>query len=527
MKSLFIIASSIIWLACGTEIQTEETLQKIIYPAADSKKEIELVYDSTTFFEKNNYKDFLNCEIYFSDDEKNVWKFHVYKALSSMHGYKLYDKNECSQYKGARFYIEWDFQGASTKSGEKAKMNRIEELMLLTPEKFLKRKLVKLSPNDDIIEEIYNANAGDSIVLKSGIYYISEGSLGVYADYVTVIGEPGCFIYANIDYNVLDIGAHYVKISNLYLSHLNSENAECSGDVIMINSFSCRNLTIENCDINGCGVVGLDLYAVDKNEGVNYIFRNNFIHNNSGSAIIIGQESFQNEVDKFEGIVFENNKIWNNGVDKINEPFLFKNIFTFGLADSTQNNIKSSCSDVNVYHLDKIEDKEIPFYGNDTNLIIGYINPVEFAAGNQRGVLVYERFKPVKFYTKVPKLCDTLSMTNLKDDMLVVVYSTEEAVDKYFAEGGSGDWTYFSEEVWSYFANDGITVKSEADIPKSQLAALIKKHISHEAQNDYGLGYFFIAGNQSIYCEHDLPEEVKKKGDAFFKKILLKNMGLK
>ncbi|NJO89442.1 MAG: right-handed parallel beta-helix repeat-containing protein [Chloroflexia bacterium] len=255
----------------------------------------------------------------------------------------------------------------------------------------------------------------------------------------------------------MDINAHFVKLRNLHLSHLNAENAGCSGDVIMINSFSCSDVTIENCDINGCGVVGVNLYATNRNSNLNYYFKNNSIHNNSTAAITINGESYQEEVNKFDGIVFENNKIWNNGSDKINEPFEFMNIFTFGLGDSLQKKITGLCHNVSVYHFDKIENKPLPFYGPDGMQVIGYINPTDFSKGKTKGVLVYERFKPVKFYDKLPKdLCD--SGTVNKDEKMVIVYSDPKAEEEYFENGGE-DWTWFVEEVWSYYSKQGVTVK--------------------------------------------------------------------
>jgi hypothetical protein len=479
------------------------------------KKNLNLFYDSTVFVDLE-YNDFLSCEVYFSDDDKNVWKFHVYEALGSMHGYKLYDKDACKQYQGARFYMEWDFQGTSIKSGEDTTMNRIEELKLLNPEEYLKRNLITLVPENDIEKIISEANAGDSIVLKSGIYNLERG-LYISSDYVSLIGEPGCFIYANIDYTVLDVYAHYVTLRNLYLSHLNSENAGCSGDVIMINSFSCSNVTIENCDINGCGVVGISLYATDRNKNLNYLFKNNFIHNNSEAAIAISGESFQKEVSKFDGIVFENNKIWNNGHDRVNEPFKFKNVFTFGIDDNLRKSINTSCSDAQVYHFNKIEDKPLPFHGFDSTQIIGYINPTNFSKGKAGGILVYERFKPVKFYEKLSiDLCD--SSATKKIDRMVIICSDPKSENEYYEEGGE-DWGWFVGEVSEYFAKQGVIIKHILDFDE----ATIKKYIpGYKSGARIDFGYLFVEGAEFEHFGHDMSNEVIKAGDAFFKKQALK-----
>lgn len=476
----------------------------------DQKYKVELVYDSTNFLENPVYNDFLNCEVYFSDDDKKIWKLHVYTHLGSMHGYKLYDKKGCKQYTGARFYVEMNPLVIDS-----IQVNRIEELKLLEPEKYLKRKLVTLVPENNIGKMIYEANAGDSIVLKSGIYKIENG-LSVIADYVTLTGEPGCFIYANIDYNVMDIDAHFVKLKNLYLSHLNSENAGCSADVIMINSFSSSNVIIENCDINGCGVVGINLYGTEQNENFNYLFKNNFIHNNSQAAIVIDGTNFDEETSKYDGIVFENNKIWNNGSEKVNEPFNFKTIFTFGMDDSLRSFTNKLCADAKVNHFDKVEDKLLPFYGYD-NQIIGYINPTDFSNGKQKGVLVYERFKPIKFYDKLPKnICD--STGGSKSQRMVIICSDPKTEEEYYESGGE-DWAWFTNDVSEHFSKQGMTIKHILEFDE----ATIKRYFPGYKKGDQiGFGYIFVDGAEFEHYGHDMSEAVIQAGEAFFKKQLLK-----
>ena len=474
-----------------------------------------MVYDSTIFVERPVYNDFLNCEVYFSDDEKKIWKLHVYSALSSMHGYKLYDKKGSKQYTGARFYVEMHPLITKLEDSTTVQLNRIQELKLLEPEKYLKRNLITLVPENDIEKIISNATAGDSIVLKSGVYNLESG-LFISADYLSLIGEPGCFIYANIDYNVLDIDAHYVSLRNLYLSHLNSENADCSGDVILINAYSCSNVTIENCDINGCGVVGINLYATEQNSNLNYLFKNNFIHNNSEAAFKISGQGYQKEINSSGGIVFENNKIWNNGYDKVNEPIKLKSIFTFGLDDSLQSNVDTSCSDANVYHFKEVEDKLLPFHGFDSTQVVGYINPTDFSKGKNRGVLVYESFKPIKFYDKFSeKICFS---TGKNTKRMVIICSDPKSEEEYYEDGGE-DWGWFVGEVSEHYAKQGVVIKHIQDFDE----AMIKKYIpGYKSGDKISFGYIFVDGSEFEHFGHDMSNEVIKAGDAFFKKQVLK-----
>lgn len=348
-----------------------------------SPVDVTLTYDSTTFAENNNSQ-FFNCEMHFSDSKGSTTKLHAYQYIGSMHGYKLYDEELCKHYRGAKFKITWNRQ---------AGFNRIEDLELLSTEKYLRHRTIKHTTDDDIATLIYNAEAGDSIVLQSGVYFL-EKDIQIDADHIVLTGEPGAFIFGDVSASVIDIGGNYVTVKDLYLSHKNAETS-CRGDVIFVNSNSCKNVTIKNCDINGCGVVGITIYN-PYGESIDYRIEENLLHNNSRAAFATDAGEFQ-EQPTVPGVRFSNNLSWNNGPERTKEPEKFKIVFCFGPTEKNLEKLKKACADCEIISLGTIKDSEMDVLINQGSLMVGRLNPSEFSNGKKKGVLVYEKEKPIEF----------------------------------------------------------------------------------------------------------------------------------
>ncbi len=114
------------------------------------------------------------------------------------------------------------------------------------------------------------------------------------------------------DANVMWIGSDDITLRNLSLYHEpkvdDGQPPYCSGNVITLDIGS--NLTIEDCELNGCGRVGLYY-----NTGPTKVtLKNNHIFNNSFCAIIDGDgNKLFAEDPNHSHIIFENNKIEKNG----------------------------------------------------------------------------------------------------------------------------------------------------------------------------------------------------------------------
>lgn len=80
---------------------------------------------------------------------------------------------------------------------------------------------------------------------------------------------------------------------------------------------NAENVTIEQCDLNGCGLAGLH----DNMGNSNIFIKKCYIHNNSlGAYTNINGDVWQHEIEDHECFRFENNRIENNGPDRVAEP---------------------------------------------------------------------------------------------------------------------------------------------------------------------------------------------------------------
>ena len=134
----------------------------------------------------------------------------------------------------------------------------------------------------DIRRLLIKSEDGDEIYIPRGTYIFSA-ALEISCDNLTIICEPGTQIFvSDVDENVINI--HYVNnfhIENAHLSHLEPrENYNCHGKVIDI--MSADGVTILNCDLNGCGAVGIIARQSD-----NLLIQNCWIHENTFNAIYL------------------------------------------------------------------------------------------------------------------------------------------------------------------------------------------------------------------------------------------------
>lgn len=118
-------------------------------------------------------------------------------------------------------------------------------------------------------------------------------------------------VCTDLDANVMWIGSDDITLRNLKLRHepkAKDKDIGCSGNVVTLDIG--ENLTIENCDLNGCGRVGL-YYNTGPTK---VVLRNNHIWNNSYCAIIDGNgNELFSEVKNHDHITFEGNVIEKNG----------------------------------------------------------------------------------------------------------------------------------------------------------------------------------------------------------------------
>ncbi len=476
-------------------------------PDKASPNELTLVYDSVSFEEiRAGYS-----KLYFSDDKKNIWSLYV-KKDDRLNGFYLNDKSKGKLYAGTPFEVTWKTEEFARTNAQGVAMNIIEKLKLKYPDKHLKRRTIKLNTSDNIEEIINSANAGDSIILESGIYMLKDYSyLFLDADHMVLKGEPGVYIFGDIEMNLLFIDGNDITIDNIYLAHTNADDAPCGGDVIVVSE--SNKLCIRNCDINGCGVTGINFREkIDKHSG-EYILENNSIHNNSHCAVYINHTAYYNE-QEIPFIITKNNKIWNNGEGKTDEPYHYKVAFSFGLDDSLKNIVEERLINTSISHFDMVPDSLLPFYWQKNNLMLGYLNPTNYISREAKGLLVYERFKPVNFID-IKNMHSIDSVLSGIDKKVLAIYTDSQILEDYYNEGGE-DWGYFSSEVYEYFYSKGVEVTyTDSIFSFTQQDSL--KTVFPGMSN--GMGYLFFYKSSAEYVEHDLVDEVITRGNKFFARI--------
>jgi hypothetical protein len=170
------------------------------------------------------------------------------------------------------------------------------------------------------LNDYFDKNHGVSnvyVLVEEGTYYADDG-IWIQADNIVVEGVGDVHHYCNKLYScVMDVLGSNIMIKNLHMQHTqpgDSAYQNCSGRVIMFDN--AHNCIIDHCDLNGCGLAGLhNNYG---NSGV--LIRNCYIHNNSlGAYTDIDGHIYQEAIDDHPVFKFENNKIRNNGPDRVPE----------------------------------------------------------------------------------------------------------------------------------------------------------------------------------------------------------------
>ncbi len=98
-----------------------------------------------------------------------------------------------------------------------------------------------------------------------------------------------------------------ITVSGISATHTEpTEDERCYGNVFGIDG--CHDITIESCEINGCGAIGVYTNLVDGIE-----LSNNFIHDNTLWAVQHEGHDFLVESHYIDGLTMEDNTILKNG----------------------------------------------------------------------------------------------------------------------------------------------------------------------------------------------------------------------
>lgn len=154
------------------------------------------------------------------------------------------------------------------------------------------------------------------ILLDEGTYY--SANLWIDGEHILIEGVGQVNLYCTEQYeNVMWIIGKHIHVKNLHMKHFvpgNINEQNCSGRVIGFDN--AKHITIENCDLNGCGLAGLH----DNGGNSEILIKNNYIHNNSVAAYTDDLGTiWLEEIDNHPVFRFENNRMENNGPDRKRE----------------------------------------------------------------------------------------------------------------------------------------------------------------------------------------------------------------
>jgi hypothetical protein len=150
----------------------------------------------------------------------------------------------------------------------------------------------------DLQQLLLNAKGIKKVIIPHGTYILPK-SLIIPYDNMIIYCEPGTRILVDNSYdNVINIhGRKNIQIENAHLSHLRPRKYyACHGHVVDIEN--SENIKLYNCEINGCGAIGVGALKTD-----NLTIQNCWIHSNSFNAVAL---STCNEVLLVANII-ENN----------------------------------------------------------------------------------------------------------------------------------------------------------------------------------------------------------------------------
>lgn len=163
-------------------------------------------------------------------------------------------------------------------------------------------------------EAVDNVNEGDSLVIYPG-KYVDSSFIDLHKNYVKIvgIGKPQ-ILCTSMKENVLWVTGDHIIIKGIKASHVKPDFwANCTGNVFALDN--ANDIIIENCEINGCGRIGVYMFSAT---GV--VLKNNWIHNNSLCAVQLDDLNLFVATDQYiEYVQFVRNRIHNNGNTNKNE----------------------------------------------------------------------------------------------------------------------------------------------------------------------------------------------------------------
>ncbi|OPL19612.1 MAG: hypothetical protein AVO35_09870 [Candidatus Aegiribacteria sp. MLS_C] len=159
------------------------------------------------------------------------------------------------------------------------------------------------------MEALPEVEDGDTVLVTAGVYE-SDLSLELWGvrNVVLIAEEGASLVCTSMLNNVMWIvNCDSVTVSGFAAAHIQpSEDERCYGNVFALDSSD--GITIRNCDISGCGAIGV--YAFNCGD---VFLEDNFIHGNTLWAVHFEGQGLMQEDSLVPGLTMEGNTLLNNG----------------------------------------------------------------------------------------------------------------------------------------------------------------------------------------------------------------------
>lgn len=165
-------------------------------------------------------------------------------------------------------------------------------------------KTFNLQMGDSIQEALDKSKKNDTIIINEGTYETEATLTMINKKGITITGKGVVDIFCKSYIKVIIFkNCEDITIQNLHMVHaMGAPSVGCGEDAGLIYFIDCDNVVVKNCELNGCGTVGVDSYNTK-----NITIEGCYIHSNNMAAIIIKMS-----LDMPELVQIKNNRIINN-----------------------------------------------------------------------------------------------------------------------------------------------------------------------------------------------------------------------
>ncbi|GMT49038.1 MAG: hypothetical protein IEMM0008_0577 [bacterium] len=149
-------------------------------------------------------------------------------------------------------------------------------------------KTIHVLPGGDTLQQtIEKAVSGDKILISEGTYETKKPIEITRKSNLTIEGQGNVWLLCDdVNVDVINISfSKNIKLVNLKARHKKPlKEYQCHGSVVKIALSS--NIHIEDCELNGCGAIGI--YTINSKK---IVITKNYIHKNSFTALYLSNST--------------------------------------------------------------------------------------------------------------------------------------------------------------------------------------------------------------------------------------------